>query len=73
MKVILDKILMGSDKMEKEVEIKAYKVEYHCDKCNECVKFDGVVTLSNPPKHQHSCKCGEIYLLDKLYPLIIYK
>ena len=59
--------------MEKEIEVKAYSVEYHCDKCNECIEFSGMMTLNNPPKYQYSCKCGERYLLDKLYPLIIYK
>lgn len=59
--------------MEKESEVKAFKIEYYCDKCNKAIRFDGMVTLNIPPKYQYSCECGEKYLLDKLYPMIIYK
>lgn len=59
--------------MEKESEVKVFKIEYHCDKCGEELKFDGMITLNNPPKYQYTCKCGERYLLDKLYPIIIYR
>lgn len=58
--------------MEKEVELKVFKIDYYCDKCNKKLVFSGITT-GHPPIYKHSCKCGETYWLDKCYPKIEYK
>lgn len=59
--------------MEKEKEVKAYKITYLCDKCGEEVKFTGITLMSYPPQYEHKCKCGETYYLKKSYPSVKYK
>lgn len=59
--------------MKKEVEVKAYKVSFYCDKCGEEVAFTGFVAMSYPPKYKHICDCGEMYYLDNQYPKIEFK
>lgn len=59
--------------MEKEKEVKAYKVNYLCDYCGKEVEFTGFTAMSYPPQYEHKCKCGEKYYLKKRYPSIEFK
>lgn len=60
--------------MEKQTEVKSYKVHQYCDKCGEELTFTGEVLLSNPAKYVHKCnKCGNTKWFQKSYPCIEYK
>lgn len=60
--------------MEKKSEVKCYKIELECEKCNKNMFFTGQTLLSHPPKYVHYCKNCEIKVnKDKKYPYIEYK
>lgn len=59
--------------MEKEFEVKAYKVKYYCNKCSQEVKFTGNIGMSCPPTYIHKCECGETYYLKREYPFIDFR
>lgn len=62
--------------METRSEIKTFKVEYKCPKCETGYMLQGgVVWDSFPPSYEHSCdntECEFSTMLGKRYPYIEY-
>ena len=58
-------------KYRKEEPITTYKLSK--EEMEEYLRLRGYVGMSNPPKYNHNCECGESYWLEKQYPIIEYK
>ena len=61
--------------MEFLTEVKTYKAEYVCDKCNNGYMLPtGVILTSIPPQYPHKCSaCGDVANLRKSYPAFVTK
>ena len=63
--------------MEEKIEVKAFKVDFKCPKCNEgYLRPTGQRYLTNPPKYPHLCNkvgCGYAEIFLGTYPHIIHE
>ena len=61
--------------LESRQKVQAIRVNLNCNKCNGKMEFNGMTSLSLPPKYNHECKkCGNIIRVNgKTYPCIEYE
>lgn len=59
--------------MEKETELKTFRVQMFCD-CGGEMKPTGMVLCSNPPQYPHQCQlCYKRATYETTYPHLEYK
>ena len=56
--------------------VQSIMVTAKCEKCDTLLVYNNSsgILATYPPKYSHICpKCGEVYLLDAIYPKIEYE